>query len=396
MRSIPGLAVARAPAPFTTVQCEGSEGQIDREVSEAKLKALLKLAEAHLLTVPGFSHTARVGDATVRLVTDDAHLLHFWRANWFSGDAAAKADGCIYAVTGVEKREPGGFAVTRSLKGVLFNTNYYALLNEMARQMAAHSVRAGGGLVGESAGLEIANQGVVLLVGQDADRRLECALSLAGDERWNLLAVNRMALGTGEDGPVARSLQNACYIPGRQVLAVPALATYLDCTDAENVVGRFEDCTNEACLAEVAAGRFQCVFHAGYRGCVWSHPRCGLMIHPAWINRSYERSLSAPLIGVAVLEPRAEDAAEPAGDEAPEIEVAPAKIALSALEKGVGSGGGSLGWLCPEGEVGESEIKAFLKKLLDRVPLVTIRHGASAKIADPGELVSCFVQAGEA
>jgi hypothetical protein len=390
MQSIPGLAAPRTDGPFTNTRTEGREAAVDRDVAEAKLKGLLKLAETHLLSAPGFAHTARVGEADVQLVTDDPHLLEFWRANWFPSGLDAKPDGRICAVTGVEKREPGVFYQPATGSGVLFNTNHYAHLHAVALDIAAASVAEAGGRVLSGIALRIANRGLVLLLGRSRPRLLECALSLADAPDVRLAALSRLAVYPREDDrPAARCLENAFFLPGPLVRRAPELARYLDRAHAEDLVLRFEDCANRECLDQVVAGTFRCVFHAGYRACVWSDPHCGLLLCPGWLNRTSERCSAGPLLALAALSELEE--AEPG--QAPRLETVPPDVAWHAVlgqAAGAPAPAGDLEWLAGAQNAPAAELKAFIEKLAPALTVLAVRHGPLARFDSPDQFLAAL------
>lgn len=402
MYEAPGLKGPKVVGPYTntTVLCSAEAARVDLAVSEPKLKALSKIAETQLLSGPGFRHTARIGAARIELLTNDPHLLDFWRTNWFSADPDGKKDGRIYAVTGIPKRDPGLFSGPGAPCVVVFNTNHYGAVQTAALLLARQRIEEAGGVVLAGAAVEIHNRGAVIIVGAPGLDIVECALSLCGHERIRILSMNWVAISPDDDGPVVRCMENAFYVPGRLVRTVPALGELVDHVSTENVITEIEACTNQACLDDVVAGRMRCVFHAGFKGCVWSDTSSSMLVDAAQLNRSYERSGAAKVVGVVVLRHVAAPDWSPKSplDLGPVSEADVRQVWLEAsagVVSNVDSAKGRSSAVLDPSELGDAEalstvsikLKDSLMQRVSSLPGLRVRYADCARIDAPEALL---------
>lgn len=111
-----------------------------KEISVEERDELVRLAEDKLASDFRIYHwSANIHGITVRLKTNSFHLYDFWVENWFPAPRTITIlpHAKIYAVTGVEGREPHAYYNHETRTAIFINTEYYGQCKSWALGIAA-------------------------------------------------------------------------------------------------------------------------------------------------------------------------------------------------------------------------------------------------------------------
>lgn len=112
----------------------------NKDISSGQRDELVHFARERLYRNSETYHwNANIHGIIIRLYTNSAHLYDFWVENWFPAPRAQTVlpHGVIYAVCGVEGREPEAFYNHETKTAVFINTEYYGQCKSWALGMAA-------------------------------------------------------------------------------------------------------------------------------------------------------------------------------------------------------------------------------------------------------------------
>lgn len=112
----------------------------NKDITLSERNELVRLAKDKLSSSFETYHwNATIHGITIRLETNSAHLYDFWVENWFPAPRTQSVlpHGLIYAVTGVDGREPGAYYNHETRTAVFVNTEYYGQCKSWALGIAA-------------------------------------------------------------------------------------------------------------------------------------------------------------------------------------------------------------------------------------------------------------------
>ncbi len=111
-----------------------------KDISVEERNELVRFVEAKLYgNFETYHWSANIHGVIVRLYTNSAHLYDFWVENWFPGPRAqtVQPHGIMYAVNGIDGREPEAFYNHETRTAIFINTEYYGQCKSWALGIAA-------------------------------------------------------------------------------------------------------------------------------------------------------------------------------------------------------------------------------------------------------------------
>lgn len=264
---------------------------------------------------------ANIGGATIRLRSNDDHLLGWWRKSWTHA-ASGKVDAVLHACTGVPGAAAQGAYAPELHEAMLVNTDYYGQCKSWALGLAAGILERRGILSIHGASLELHGRGVVLVGGSGSGKSTQVA-QLARRHGAKLLGDD-WAFAEQQGGRVRLTQpERFFYIRTDAAAHDDALAAALDDAPVENAIRSRGACTSRPCRE----GR--CMFDRGRDHCLWGNPEARALVPRQALAGPAGLVDEAWLDVLVVL--RRDPAAPARSDDPPEV--------LDALHEGRSQGG---------------------------------------------------------
>ncbi len=333
-RMAQALQKLKTPTKVKYVQLNNYQTRIRKSVPiETQLQpeqrdALIAEAEAHLKFDQYFEWNANINGLVIQLRTNNAHLNDFWMENWYPAQLESDLEphGIIYAVDGVVGREAHAFYHSTSSTGIVFNTDYYAVLRSLALSMVSdlgerlfdvHTVR---GFSGDIQGRGFA------LIGPKGTQKTAIFYQLLqnSDLAWHSNDLLFVRFGGGF--AAADVAERKFYLPTQHVQFWPKLETLFERCKCENVVTDRQDCENQHC-----PNSEQCSMDRGAPYCFSASKTSAAMLDPYWLGgmERHVKRIDLQLIFLLTADPLAP----------PQKELSPQE-ALQILSRGAFSGAG--------------------------------------------------------
>jgi hypothetical protein len=291
-----------------------------------KRDALAAEAEAYLKYDHYYEWNANINGVIVQLRTNVGHLNDFWVDNWYPAQLEADIEphGIIYAIDGVAGREPHSFYNSETKTGVLFNTDSYGALRNLAlglvsdvgeRSFDLHSVR---GLSADFEGLGF------VLIGPKGTKKTEIFYNLIQKDGVSLHSNDILFVRYGGGYAAADMPERKLLTPTESSEVFPRLAELFEKSKCENVVTRAEECTNHKCKLQD-----KCGLEKGNPYCFWGTSQSYALLDPYWIGGMKKHVKRIDIRTVFILK------SDPIASPVQQIEVTEA---VQILENGSASG----------------------------------------------------------
>ncbi|MFQ5441837.1 MAG: hypothetical protein ACE5EB_03825 [Thermodesulfobacteriota bacterium] len=209
-----------------------------KDISVDERQELVELAQKKLSSnFETYHWNANIHGIIIRLVTNSAHLYDFWVANWFPAPRSHTVlpHGVIYAVNGIEGRDPFAYYNHETKTAVFLNTEYYGQCKSWALGMAAdiletqhnvHSIHGSCALLG--------GKGVVIIAPTGTGK---------STHTWGLMQLPEGKIHSDdwifmqykEKLATADISERKFYLRTDMVASFPDLKTLLDRCQCENV-----------------------------------------------------------------------------------------------------------------------------------------------------------------
>lgn len=286
-RIIQALRELKTPRKIKKLALKNTATRIDKPVPvEAKLDqdrrdALVGEAQAHLTHDSYYEWNANINGVLVQLRTNMAHLYDFWIENWYPAQLETDIEphGIIYAVDGITGREPYAFYSSETKTGIIFNSDYYGTLRQLALGLVADAAeRLYDIQIIRGMSLDIGGWGVLLL-GPEGTRKTEIFFDLLKYGETMMHSHDAMFVRYGGGYALADSPERKFYIPTRTADLHHDLPGLFDLSRCENVLTHKELCKNEACLLED-----NCRLDRGSPYCYRALKRSHAMLDPYWLG----------------------------------------------------------------------------------------------------------------
>lgn len=235
---------------FTT---QLKDPQIEAGITKERRDAIINEAISFFKNENYYEWNANINGLVIQLRTNVSHLYNFWMENWYPAQLEENIEphGIIYAVDGVQGREPYGFYHSETKSAVIFNCDRYSFLRKVAISMTndlmgkvfdVHGVRA--------LSLDIDGLGVLFL-GPKGTKKTEIFYSLLKEPNVMLHSLDYSFIRYGSGIAAGDNPERKIYIPTNHAEYFPeVLPKLFDLSKCENVVMKKEYCENSQCLLE--------------------------------------------------------------------------------------------------------------------------------------------------
>ncbi len=111
-----------------------------KDLTSEEMDELLAEVTPHLKHETTREWDANINGILVRLITNSAHQMDFWKDNWWPGpnDDSILPHGKLFSITGIPDREPHAYYCPERRIAVFINTEYYGQCKSWALGLAAH------------------------------------------------------------------------------------------------------------------------------------------------------------------------------------------------------------------------------------------------------------------
>jgi len=259
----------------------------DKQTPPDRMKELIGLAQQYMPQDFVFEWSALIHEVVVRLHTNSFHQYTFWVENWFPAPQEQEPDAHVYSVVGVPD-EPSSAYYCSELKTIVFlNTNYYGQCKSWSLGLADAVLRRKGIHSIHGSCVDYRGVGTLMIAPTGTGKSthsyglLEVEGTRVHSDDWVYVAYHE------NEGKVARAQafisERKFYLRTDTAKEIHYLRELFDRCITENVVTRLEDCDNDSCRAQVAAGQQKCVFQEGARRCYWGFQNSRAILDPVWV-----------------------------------------------------------------------------------------------------------------
>lgn len=265
-----------------TFTIKTKDPQIESGITKERKDAILIEALSYLKAENYYEWNANINGLVIQLRTNINHLYDFWIENWYPAQLEENIEphGIIYAVDGVQGREPYGFYHSETKSAVIFNCDRYSFLRKVAISMTndlmgkvfdVHGVRA--------LSLDIEGLGILFL-GPKGTKKTEIFYSLLKEPNVMLHSLDYSFIRYGAGIAAGDNPERKIYIPTNHAEYFPkVLPKLFDLSKCENVVMKKEYCENTQCLMED-----NCRLDRGSPYCFKGTKDSHCLLDPYWIG----------------------------------------------------------------------------------------------------------------
>lgn len=255
---------------------------IETEIQKERWDGILKEALSYFKPENYYEWNANINGLVIQLRTNISHLYDFWVENWYPAQLEENIEphGIIYAVDGVQGREPYGFYNFDTKAAVIFNCDRYGFLRKVALSLvndlmgkvfSTHGVRA----------FSLDYEGLgILFLGPKGTKKTEIFYSLLKEPQVMLHSIDFSFLRYGAGIAAADQPERKIFIPTNQAENFPeVLPKLFDYSKCENVVMKKEYCEDSECLL-----KDDCRLDRGSPYCYKGSKDSHCLLDPYWIG----------------------------------------------------------------------------------------------------------------
>ncbi len=255
---------------------------IEKEIQKERWDGILKEALSYFKPENYYEWNANINGLVIQLRTNISHLYDFWVENWYPAQLEENIEphGIIYAVDGVQGREPYGFYNFDTKSAVIFNCDRYGFLRKVALSLvndlmgkvfSTHGVRA----------FSLDYEGLgILFLGPKGTKKTEIFYSLLKEPQVMLHSIDFSFLRYGAGISAADQPERKLFIPTSQAENFPeVLPKLFDNSKCENVVMKKEYCEDSQCLL-----KDDCRLDKGSPYCYKGSKDSHCLLDPYWIG----------------------------------------------------------------------------------------------------------------
>lgn len=244
------------------------------DVGAENLLALLRRAGP----APTTTVSASIGGLRIDLVTDKAHLVEFWLANWEPAAPGLRPHAILHALS-IPGLEPHAYYCPSRDEAVLANTDYYGQVKSWALGMAGAILQRRFGIHSiHGACVEVGGRGLVIVGGTGSGKSTQVAV-LAKRPGARLLGDDWTFIQRRQDGRFEASQpERMLYIRTDNAADDPVLAERLRGALVENAMTVLGSCTSPPCKAG------KCMLQRGEPYCLWGHPNARALVPREWLS----------------------------------------------------------------------------------------------------------------
>lgn len=255
---------------------------IETGITKERWEGILKEGLSYFKPENYYEWNVNINGLVIQLRTNVGHLYEFWVENWYPAQLEENIEphGIIYAIDGVQGREPYGFYNFDTKSAIIFNCDRYGFLRKIAlcltndlmgKVFEVHGVRAFS-LDWEGLG--------ILLLGPKGTKKTEIFYSLLKEPEAMLHSIDFSFIRYGKGIAAADQPERKIFIPTNQAENFPeVLPKLFDFSPCENVVMKKEYCENSKCLLED-----NCRLDRGSPYCFKGTSDSHCLLDPYWIG----------------------------------------------------------------------------------------------------------------
>jgi aspartate/methionine/tyrosine aminotransferase len=255
---------------------------IEAGLQKERWDGILKEALSYFKPENYYEWNANINGLVIQLRTNISHLYDFWIENWYPAQLEENIEphGIIYAVDGVQGREPYGFYNFDTKSAVIFNCDRYGFLRKVALSLVNDLM----GKVFETHGVRAFSldfQGLGLLfLGPKGTKKTEIFYSLLKEPQVMLHSIDFSFIRYGAQIAAADQPERKIFIPTNQAENFPeVLPKLFDYSKCENVVMKKEYCEDSECLL-----KDDCRLDRGSPYCYKGSKDSHCLLDPYWIS----------------------------------------------------------------------------------------------------------------
>lgn len=255
---------------------------LETGITKERWEGILREALSYFKPDNYYEWNVNINGLVIQLRTNISHLYEFWVENWYPAQLEENIEphGIIYAVDGVQGREPYGFYNFETKSGIIFNCDRYGFLRKVALSLVndlmgkvfdVHGIRAFS-LDWEGLG--------ILLLGPKGTKKTEIFYSLLKEKEAMLHSIDFSFIRYGKGIAAADQPERKIFIPTNHAENFPeVLPKLFDSSPCENVVMKKEYCENSKCLLED-----NCRLDRGSPYCFKGTSDSHCLLDPYWIG----------------------------------------------------------------------------------------------------------------